>query len=296
MSRRRIGPGFLAVMLSGLGVLAGYALGRPRVNVVPVQRVRPAADRLAGTSKATRNAALRALQPGEPGTGGYYGMWDPASKDGPVAHHIEFQYAGMEHQSDTALSGMWLFLVTELLFFGGLFFLYLIYRSANPAGVAEASRHAELLIGTINTALLLSSSAIFSHGLACAEQGRNSALFWACVLTALIGIAFLALKGYEWHDDLDKHLFPGPGFSITGPNAGTAQLFWCFYFVATGLHGLHLIIGIGLVAWIAWSARSGRYSPGYFTPVEAVGLYWSFVDMVWLVLYPTIYLAGRIGS
>lgn len=242
------------------------------------------------------NQPLRTRPAGEPGAGGYYTLWDPASEDAPVAHHIEMQYAGMAHQADSALSGMWLFLATEALFFGALFFLYSIYRSAHPTGTANASRHAELLLGTINTVLLLTSSAVFSYGYGCAKRGQNRALFWSAIATFLLGATFIALKGYEWSDDFDHHLFPGPGFALPGPDHGGAELFWSFYFVSTGLHGLHMIIGLGLVAWIAWTARAGRYSPGYTTPVEVVGLYWSFVDIVWLILYPTIYLAGRITS
>ena len=239
---------------------------------------------------------ITALAEGEAGAGGLYTVWEASSADAPVAHHIEFQYADMAHQSSTALSGMWLFLATELLFFGGLFFLYAVYRHQYPAGTAEASRHAELAVGTINTVLLLTSSAVFTYGLGCAQQGRNRALFWASLATAALGCAFLGLKGYEWSDDFGKHLFPGPDFAITGPGSQGAQLFWCFYFIATGLHGIHMIVGIGLVGWIAWGARQSRFSPRYATPVEVVGLYWSFVDMVWLVLYPAIYLAGRIGG
>lgn len=279
MSERRMARR-LAALLPGLGLLAGLRhLAR------------------AGARRGmAREEAPRPLAPGEPGTGGYYAAWDAASDDAAVARHIGFQYAGMRHQADTALSGMWLFLATELLFFGGMFFIYAVYRSAHPAGTAEASRHAELAIGTVNTVLLLTSSAVFSYGLTCARQGRNRALSWASVITAGIGAVFLLLKGYEWMQDFDKHLFPGPGFAIAGPDMGGAELFWCFYFIATALHGLHMAVGIGLVCWIAWTARRGRYSASYHTPVEVVGLYWSFVDMVWLVLYPTIYLAGRIGS
>lgn len=241
-----------------------------------------------------RDGTLAGLAPGEAGAGGYYAAWDRGRE--AAAGHIEFQYAGMEHQTDTALGGMWLFLATELLFFGGLFYVYAINRSAHPAGTAEASRHAELLIGTVNTVLLLTSSAVFAWGLGCARAGRNRALFWASIATMVLGAAFLLLKGFEWHEDLDQNLFPGPGFTIWGADRGGAQLFWAFYFVATGLHGLHMIVGVGLVGWIAWGAWKGRYSPAYHTPVEAVGLYWSFIDMMWLVLYPMIYLVGRGGA
>jgi cytochrome c oxidase subunit III len=279
MSERRSRGRTLVLLLAWVGALTGYMFARLRG--VPAQ-----------TGMA---AAPASMQPGEPGSGGYYAVWDRASQDGQVARHIGFQYAGMRHQADAALSGMWLFIATEILFFGGLFMLYVVYRSLHAHGFAEASRHAQLAIGTVNTALLITSSAVFSYGLGCAEQGRNRSLFRACVATALIGVAFIALKGYEWKLDIDDHLFPGAGFAITGADGGAAQLFWSFYFVATGLHGLHMLVGIGLVAWIAWHARAGAYSPGYFTPVEVVGLYWSFVDMVWLVLYPTIYLAGGGG-
>ena len=240
--------------------------------------------------------AGRPLAAGELGAGGLYAAWDGASQDAAVAPHLELQYAGMQHQADAALSGMWLFLASEMLFFGGLFLLYLVYRAAHPAATAEASRHAELMIGTLNTVLLLTSSAVFSYGLGCARQGRNRALSWASLATLGLGVAFLLLKAYEWRQDFHQHLFPGPGFGLGGPDVGGAELFWCFYFIATGLHGLHMVVGIGLVGWIGWTARRGRYSPAYHTPVEVVGLYWSFVDMVWLVLYPTIYLVGRAGA
>lgn len=236
------------------------------------------------------------LRPGHPGADGYRAAWRADSEDGAVAPLIEFQYSGMRHQAEAAISGMWLFLATEALFFGGLFLLYAVYRFTDPAGIAEGSRHAELLIGTLNTLLLLTSSGVFAFGVGCAEQGRNRALYYAAVVTVLLGAAFLLLKGWEWKLDLDEHLFPGASFSVTGPHRGGAELFWSFYFIATGLHGIHMLVGIGLVTWIALSARSGRYSAAYFTPVEAVGLYWSFVDMVWICLYPVIYLAGRLAS
>lgn len=229
---------------------------------------------------------------GELGAGGYHAFF--AQED--AAEHIEFQYADMSHQADTATSGMWLFLASELLFFGGMFLVFAVYSNSHRVGLLEGSRHTELAIGTINTALLLASSAVFTYGASCARRGRNRAVFWASAMTAVLGVGFLLLKGIEWSGDFAKHLFPGPGFAVQGADAGGAELFWCFYFVMTALHGLHMIVGIGLVGWIARNAARGRYSPAYSTPVEIVGLYWSFVDMIWLVLYPTIYLVGRIGA
>ena len=277
-SRSRSGRRWL--LLPGLGVLAGTmaALWRP----APREAVADAGGQ--GT-----------LRQGAPAAGGLSASWPAQSADGEVARHIEFQYAGMAHQSEAALAGMWLFLATEVLFFGGLFLLYMVYRGLHPEGVAEASRHSVLWIGTLNTIILLTSSAVFAYGYGCARRGDNHRLFVACLVTAALGTLFLLLKIYEWHLDLDDNLFPGAGFSITGAHRNAASLFWCFYFIGTGLHGIHMIIGVGLVGWIAWAARRQRFSAGYSTPVEAVGLYWSFVDMVWLSLYPLIYLVDRGG-
>ena len=120
-------------------------------------------------------------------------------------------------------------------------------------------------------------------------------LIQCCVITGLLGLAFLGLKGLEWHEDLAQHMSPGRYFGLSGADAGGAQLFWVFYWVATVLHGVHMAVGIGLLAWLLHGMRKGAYSAAWHTPVEVVGLYWSFVDVVWLILYPLIYLIGRAG-
>jgi cytochrome c oxidase subunit 3 len=206
----------------------------------------------------------------------------------------EFQYEDAVHQSETALAGLWLFLASEILFFGGLFLSWVIYRQAHTAGFNEASRESNLLIGSINTVILFTSSALFSAALPAAKKGRNRTVMWLSLLTCAMGIAFIALKLLEWAVDLSKNLFPGPHFALTGMSAGGAQLFYVFYFVATGLHGLHMLIGIGLVGWIAFLARRRGFTSGRATSVEVVGIYWSFVDIIWLILYPLIYLSGRV--
>ena len=207
--------------------------------------------------------------------------------------HAEFQYESPVHQSETALSGMWLFLATEMLFFGGLFLVWLVYRHSHPAGFALATHHTELVIGSINTVLLLTSSFVFSLGLSCAEEGDNRRLLQAALVTAALGLGFLLLKGWEWHDDFDQHLFPGASFSLGGPDQGGAKLFYVFYFIGTGLHGVHMMAGVVLVLLVAWRAHRRQYGRAQHTGVEVVGLYWSFVDVVWMILYPLIYLAGR---
>lgn len=204
-----------------------------------------------------------------------------------------FQYASPTHMADTALAGMWLFLASETLFFGGLVFVWGAIGHVHRAGVALAVGHTNLVIGTANTVILLTSSAALTVGVLRARDGRNRVVLWACAATAGLGLLFLVLKGVEWALDIHEGLFPGPAFALGGPDAGGARLFYSFYFAATALHGVHMLIGLGLVAWIARRAHRREFSRAYSTPVEAVGLYWSFVDLVWLVLYPLIYLVNR---
>ncbi|MBV8521311.1 MAG: cytochrome c oxidase subunit 3, partial [Acetobacteraceae bacterium] len=193
-----------------------------------------------------------------------------------------------------AISGMWLFLATELLFFGALFLTWVYSRHFNTAGFDEGAKHTDLLIGSVNTAILITSSFVYYTGLNFIEKGGVRGLIVCCIITLLLGLAFMVLKfGIEWRDDFDKHMFPGPDFAITGPNRGGAMLFYVFYFISTMLHGAHLLVGIALVTWILVRAWRGVYDRMHYTGVEVVGIYWSFVDVIWLVLYPLIYLVGR---
>jgi cytochrome c oxidase subunit III len=212
-----------------------------------------------------------------------------AETDAPVG----MQYEDLRHQSDTALIGMWLFLATEVLFFGALLFTYMIYRQWYPAGFVEAVRHANVVIGTINTAVLLASSFTLTAGLLCAQAGDMRRLIRAALATIALGFVFMGLKAVEYVEDFHEHLVPGTNFALAGQPG--ARIFYLFYYTATGVHLVHLAIGIGLVGYIIRRARRGDFSAGYHTPVEVVGLYWSFVDIVWLLLYPLIYLVGRGG-
>lgn len=211
-----------------------------------------------------------------------------------AALHHEFQYASAEHQADTAIAGMWLFLATEVLFFGVLFLGWIYSRHWNQAGFDAGAQRTQLAIGTINTALLVTSSLAYSAGVAFIEAGNVRRLIQCCAVAWLLGLAFIILKfGIEWREDFAEHLAPGPDFAINGSLGGGARIFFAFYFVSTAVHGLHMLGGLIAVGWIIMRARRNEFSPQYFTPVTVVGLYWSFVDMVWLVLYPLIYLVGR---
>lgn len=210
-----------------------------------------------------------------------------------VAPHTHFQYADADHQAETALSGMWLFLASEVLFFGGLIVAWMFCRHWQQGGFDAGAKETVLWIGTLNLGLLVTSSFVYSTGLAFAEEANTRRLVQCCVVAMAIGTLFLLLKFYEWHIDISENLFPAGPFKITGPDAGGARMFWSFYFVATALHALHMIVGVFLVGWIAIEARRGAFADGWRTPLEIVGLYWSFVDIVWIVLYPIIYLVGR---
>jgi cytochrome c oxidase subunit 3 len=216
-----------------------------------------------------------------------------ADATAPARTPVGMQYEDLRHQSETAIIGMWLFLATEVLFFGALLFAYTIYRLWYPDGFVAAVRQANLLIGTVNTVLLLTSSFTLTAGLGFAQAGDIKRLVRAALATMVLGLGFVGLKAIEYAEDFREHLVPGADFALSDHDG--ARIFYLFYYTATGIHLVHLAIGIGLVGYIVRRARRGDFSSAYHTPVEVVGLYWSFVDIVWLFLYPLIYLVGRGG-
>lgn len=205
----------------------------------------------------------------------------------------EPQYATLRQQVDTATLGMWIFLATEVLFFGAMLFAYAADRAAFPDGFAGAGRETKLVIGTVNTLILLTSSFTMAWAVHVAERGERRALTRLLALTALFGLAFLMLKGFEYFSEWQERLVPGLNFDDARPHANAVKLFFFLYFMLTGVHGVHVIVGIGLVSTMAWRAWRGAFSPAYYTPIEITGIYWHFVDIVWVFLYPLIYLAGR---
>jgi cytochrome c oxidase subunit III len=208
----------------------------------------------------------------------------------------EPQYATLEQQAEVAAFGMWVFLATEVLFFGGMLFSYAVYRGMFPEGFAEAGRHTKIVIGTVNTVILLTSSFVVAWAVHLAERGRGRGVAVLLGVAALFGIAFLGLKGLEYYQEWDEGLVPGLRFEEQGPHAKAMELFYFLYFMLTGVHGLHVTIGVVLLGTMAVRAWRGAFSSGYYTPVEVSGLYWHFVDIVWIFLYPLIYLVGRSGG
>ena len=210
-----------------------------------------------------------------------------------AAHGLQHQFESLEQQKEASTLGMWVFLVTEILFFGGLFLAYTIYRWQNARGFAHASHHMDILLGTVNTVVLICSSLTMALAVHSAEKGRRKPLMGYLAATMLLGAGFLGIKAIEYTEHIRHHLLPGPAFRYPGPDARPAEIFFSLYFAMTGLHALHMIIGIGLLAVLLVLARRGRFTPGYFAPVEISGLYWHFVDIVWIFLFPLLYLIGR---
>jgi cytochrome c oxidase subunit 3 len=213
----------------------------------------------------------------------------PSVFHAPRAH----QFDTAEQQREASTFGMWIFLVTEIMFFGGLFCCYLVYRWMYPAAFAAASHHLDVTLGGFNTAVLICSSLTMVLAVNASQSGKRSALIAFLILTILLGGVFLGVKGIEWsHKFADRHV-PGLSFHFEGPDARQAQLFFSLYFVMTGLHALHMVVGIGLLSVLVGQAMRGKFSPEYNTPVDMCGLYWHFVDLIWIFLFPLLYLIDR---
>jgi cytochrome c oxidase subunit 3 len=206
-----------------------------------------------------------------------------------VAHHFD----DADQQRDASALGMWLFLVTEIMFFGGLFTAYVVYRAAFPVAFHAASHELDVTLGTLNTAVLLTSSLTMALAVHAAQVGKRGMLVSCLLLTMLLGSTFVGVKGYEYWHKWHEHLIPGSHFVFHGPDPANAQLFFSLYFAMTGLHAVHMIIGIVLLGVLAVRGARGMFGRFYYTPVELSGLYWHFVDLVWIFLFPLLYLLGR---
>ena len=234
------------------------------------------------------------------------------------------QFQTLEQQKETAALGMWIFLVTEVLFFGGLFLTYTINRHAYPAAFGMGSNTLDIYLGGFNTVVLILSSLTMAMGVWSAQVGKKQLVTIFLILTLALGSVFLGVKVVEYKQKFDHHLVPGYHFDISycakNANACTdltaearatedkqleeaekadpdlnnhAQLYFSLYFGMTGLHALHMIVGAGLLLWLLKESVGGRFGPAYNTPVEIIGLYWHFVDIVWIYLFPLLYLIDR---
>ena len=209
-----------------------------------------------------------------------------------LQHHFD----NLDQQFEASALGLWLFLVTEILFFGGLFLAYLVYRLTYPQAFAEASHELDVVLGGVNTAVLIGSSLTMAMAVWSAQLGRRSGQLLFLGLTIGLGLVFLGIKAVEYSAKFEHHLGPGANFHFESARDPIhSQLFFSLYFVMTGLHALHMVVGIGLMAVLFVMAYKGRFTRSYHTPVEVSGLYWHFVDIVWIFLFPLLYLIDRHG-
>lgn len=206
-----------------------------------------------------------------------------------LAHHFD----NMEQQKEAGTLGMWAFLITEIMFFGGLFMAYILYRSSYPDAFASASSHLNWKLGGVNTVVLIVSSLTMALAVYYSQVGNQRLLVTMLILTMIFGATFLVVKAFEYYDKYEHHLIPGFGFQWEGHgNPQHVQMFYWIYFAMTGVHALHMVVGLGIMAVILYMAKRGRFTPEYHSPVEISGLYWHFVDIVWIFLFPLLYLIG----
>jgi cytochrome c oxidase subunit III len=220
-----------------------------------------------------------------------------ARHDAPAvhAHHpaLAHHFDSLEQQQEASTLGMWVFLVTEIMFFGGLFMAYIVYRTWHPEAFAAGSGHLDIILGGVNTVVLICSSLTMALAVHAAQTSWRRGQIIFLLLTIALGATFLVIKAFEYADKFEHHLVPGAHFQWPDEKLkAPVEMFYSLYFAMTGLHALHMVIGIGIMLWLLWMARRGRFSAEYFSPVEVSGLYWHFVDIVWIFLFPLLYLIG----
>jgi cytochrome c oxidase subunit 3 len=213
-----------------------------------------------------------------------------------AVHNLKHHFADLEQQRATSTFGMWLFLVTEIMFFGGMFAAYLIYRLSYYNAWVAGSQTMEIKLGAINTAVLICSSLTMVMAVHSAKLGNRKLTSLCLILTLVLGFSFLGIKAVEYHGHWMHHEVPGANFHFEHEgnyDPRQVSIFFSLYFAMTGMHAFHMIIGAGLLTWLLIANTRGRFSPEYNSPVEMVGLYWHFVDLIWIYLFPLLYLISH---
>ena len=218
------------------------------------------------------------------------------------ASALRHHFANPQQQKEASTLGMWVFIAQEIMFFGGLFATYAVYRALYGVAFADAAGHLNWRLGAANTVVLICSSLTMAMAVHVASHGKKQQIVAWLTATILLGSVFLGVKVVEYKEKFEHHLVPGPAFRYEAHHpenlardanlAEHAQLYFSLYFAMTGLHALHMIIGIPILAWMAWRASRGEFGAHYDSPVEITGLYWHFVDIVWIFLFPLLYLIG----
>ena len=214
---------------------------------------------------------------------------------------LQHQFDDMEQQREAGSLGMWLFLITEIMFFGGMFLGYAVYREKYYDAFIQGSHHLDVTLGAVNTVVLIFSSLTMAMAVHAAQLGKRKAIVIWLVLTIVLGGAFLGIKAVEYSHKYHDGLIPGALWNpqplksdhLGGAPPREMQIFYSFYFAMTGMHALHMVIGIVMMLILIRMTMNGRFTTEYYAPVEISGLYWHFVDIVWIFLFPLLYLIGR---
>ena len=223
--------------------------------------------------------------------------WKLADIDSSLAAHppqLKHHFDDSEQQLESSTLGMWVFLLTEIMFFGGMFGGYTVYRNLYPDAFASSSHFMNVTMGAFNTGVLICSSLTMALAVRAAQLGNKKTLIWFLIFTLILGCVFLAVKYFEYHEKWVDHHIPGPGFRYEEAQYfHQAQILFFLYFAMTGMHAIHMIVGAGLLTTLIVMAARNKFSALWYTPVEMIGLYWHFVDIVWIFLFPLLYLIGR---
>ncbi|AKU92805.1 cytochrome c oxidase subunit 3 family protein [Vulgatibacter incomptus] len=214
--------------------------------------------------------------------------------DSVKRHTVGHHFANAESEFSAAKLGFWIFLATETLMFGGLFVAYSYFRSLMPETFEAAHRTLSVPLGTLNTVVLITSSLTMALAIRSAMVNKQKQMMAFLVITLVAAAGFMVIKlGFEWPHKFHEGTLPSYWYTYEGlKDVPNPQIFYGLYFVMTGLHGLHVIIGMGLILWLIILGKKGRFYSGYYTPLEITGLYWHFVDLVWIFLFPLFYLVA----
>lgn len=204
--------------------------------------------------------------------------------------HVQHHFVDSDQQFDTAKMGMWVFLVNEILFFGGLFCAYIIYRAWYPELFTEAALELNTFWGAVNTVVLIGSSLTVAMAIRSVQKDQIKGLKINLLITIALAVVFMVIKAFEYAHKFELGIFPGEYYTYEGLEHAHSAIFFSIYYMLTGVHALHVIIGIGLIYWIYLRAKKGEFSSEYYTPVEITGLYWHLVDLIWIFLFPLLYL------
>ena len=212
-----------------------------------------------------------------------------------AAGTLKHYFVSSEQQFDAAKMGMWLFLVTEILLFSGMFVAYAVYRAWHPEVFAHASELLDWRLGGLNTLVLLASSFTVALSIHFVQKGQNRKVVVLLLMTLLCATIFMVIKYFEYTGKFAHGIFPGAGFAPHGDHYAEydipfAPQFFSIYFIMTGIHGVHVLVGMGLFVWLVTRVVRGHFSPAWYTPVELTGLYWHLVDIIWIFLFPLLYL------